>query len=215
MEEVMLLAAGIGMGFGPCLALWGPFLLPYIAVTKRKWSEGLKISLIFSFGRLLALAILGGLASVAFTKLNWFFPPHRSGYLYIIIAILIIFVGIFLALGKGFRFSFYQIIRQRVFIGTESVLILSFLIGIAPCAPLIAILTYIGYTATNILEGVIYAIFFGIETTVPVLILGTLAGFLPAKIFKSGSNLKILRISSGIIIIGFGIHLFYSVLMLF
>ncbi len=215
MEELMLLVAGIAMGFGLCLALWGPFLLPYIAGTKRKWSEGLKISLIFSLGRLLALAILGGLASVAFAELNWFFPPHRSGYIYIIIAILIILIGIFVALGKGFKFSFYQIIRQRVFRGTEGVLILSFLIGISPCAPLIAILTYIGYTATNVLQGIIYALSFGIGTTVPVLILGTLAGFLPDKIFKSDFHLNILRISSGIIIIGFGIHLFYSVLMLF
>jgi len=60
MEALKLLAAGIGMGWGPCLALSGPILLPYIAATKGGWREGLRTSAAFSLGRLLALAILGG-----------------------------------------------------------------------------------------------------------------------------------------------------------
>jgi len=44
MEAVKLLAAGIGMGWGPCLALSGPILLPYISATKGGWREGLRES---------------------------------------------------------------------------------------------------------------------------------------------------------------------------
>lgn len=199
------------MGWGPCLAFWAPLLLPYIAATKRKWREGLKISLVFSTGRLLALTLLGGLASTAFASLNRFFPPHKSGYLYIIIAILIIFLGIFVFIGKGFKASFYQILRRDAVKGTKYMLILGFLISITPCTPLIAILTYIAYTATNVFQGVTYALSFGVGTTVPVMTLGTLSGLLSEKIFRSATYLRALRILCGIIIILFGIQLLYSI----
>lgn len=66
------------MGWGPCLAYSAPLLLPYIGATKRDWRGGLEVGLIFSIGRLLAFAILGGLATVAFSFINRFFPPQRS-----------------------------------------------------------------------------------------------------------------------------------------
>ena len=43
MEAVKLLAAGIGMGWGPCLALSGLILLPYIAATKGAGERGLHL----------------------------------------------------------------------------------------------------------------------------------------------------------------------------
>jgi cytochrome c-type biogenesis protein len=214
MEELKLLAAGIGLGWGPCLMFWGPLLLPYIAAMKRTWLAGLKISLMFSIGRLLALALLGGLASEAFQTLNRFFPPHRSFYLHIAIAFLIIFMGILVFLGRGFKAPLYQVLRRHMLVGTEYILLLGFLIGVSPCAPLIAILTYIAYTATNLLQGIIYALFFGMGTVVPVMTLGALTGLFSEKIFRFSMHVKILRILCGIIIILFGIYLFYNVWIL-
>jgi sulfite exporter TauE/SafE len=78
-------------------------LLPYIGATKRTWQGGLKVGLVFSIGRLLALAILGGLATVAFSRINQFFPPQRSGWLYGIVYLFMIVMGILIILGKGFR----------------------------------------------------------------------------------------------------------------
>lgn len=199
------------MGLGPCLAFWGPLLLPYVAAMKRTWLEGLKISLMFSIGRLFALALLGGLASEAFQTLNRFFPPHRSGYLHLTIAIFIIFIGFLIVIGRGFKAPFYQVLRRRVLVGTEYLLVLGFLIGVSPCAPLIAILTYIAYTATNVLQGIIYALCFGMGTVFPVITLGTLTGLFSEKVFKSVAHIRALRILCGIIIILFGIHLFYSI----
>ena len=190
---------------------WGPLLLPYIAAMKRTWLEGLKISLVFSIGRLLALALLGGLASEAFQTLNRFFPPHRSGYLHIAIAFFIIFMGVLVVFGRGFKAPFYQVLRRRVLVGTEYLLVLGFLIGISPCAPLIAILTYIAYTATNVSQGIMYALSFGMGTVVPVMTLGTLTGLFSDKVFRSTTHIKALRILCGIIIILFGIHIFHGV----
>lgn len=210
-EALKLLGAGVGMGWGPCLALWGPVLLPYIAATKKSWRGGLEISVMFSLGRLLSLAILGALATVAFAFINRLFPPHRSGYLYLAVAIFVIVTGVFIALGKGFKVPTYEILRKRlVDKGAESMLILGFLIGISPCAPLVAILTYIACTATNLFYGITYALCFGIGTIVPVMILGTVAGLLPQKIFRSGRLLKGFRVICGIILILFGLEILYN-----
>jgi len=202
-----LLGVGFGMGWGPCLALCGPILLPYIAATKGGWREGLRVSAMFSLGRLLGLAILGGLASVAFASINRFFPPHKSGYLYLAMAIFIVLVGVLIILGAGFERPLY---KKRVVKGSGgSMLGLGFLIGISPCVPLVAILTYIACTVTNVLQGVAYALCFGIGTVVPVMILGPLASFLPEKIFKSPAHLRVFRMVCGVILILFGLQLLY------
>jgi sulfite exporter TauE/SafE len=104
-EALKLLGAGFGMGWGPCLAFCGPILLPYIGATKGGWREGLRMSAMFSLGRLLGLAILGGLASVAFASINRFFPPHRSGYLYLAMAIFIVLVGVLMGACWAWAFS--------------------------------------------------------------------------------------------------------------
>ncbi|MCD6169734.1 MAG: sulfite exporter TauE/SafE family protein [Candidatus Latescibacteria bacterium] len=210
-EALRLLSTGIAIGWGPCLPFWGPVLLPYIAGTKRSWRGALEISAMFCLGRLLSLAILGALATVAFASINRLFPPHRSGYLYLAVAIFVIVTGVFIGLGKGFKVRPYEILRKwLVDRGAESMLLLGFLIGISPCAPLVAILTYIACTATNLLYGITYALCFGIGTVVPVIVLGTLAGLLPQKIFRSGRALRGFRVICAIILIAFGLEILYN-----
>ena len=212
MEALKLLVAGIGMGWGPCLALSGPVLLPYIAATEESWRGGLRTSAAFSLGRLLALAILGGLATVAFASINRFFPPHRSGYLHLAVAVFIILMGALIALGRGFKVPLYHAPREHVVDNRIlSTLILGFLIAISPCATLVAILTYITCVATSVVQGVVYALSFGVGTVVPLMILGPLVGFLPGRILRSARFLKVLRVVCGAILILFGLQLLYCV----
>lgn len=203
------------MGWGPCLAYSAPLLLPYIGGTKKGWKEGLKIGVMFSLGRLLALGILGALAASVFSWINQFFSPQKSGYLYLVTAFFMVVLGIFIILGKGFKIPFGKIINKRILDkGTESMFILGFLIGISPCAPLIAILTYIACIAENIFLGVLYAFSFGIGTAVAPIILGSLVGVFPEKLFKSTKPLKVFQTFCGIILVLFGFQLIYYVLNL-
>jgi sulfite exporter TauE/SafE len=78
-DSIKLAIAGFVMGWGPCLTYTAPLLLPYIGATTTKWQDGLKVGVVFSIGRLLALAILGGLVTMAFSRINQFFPPQKSG----------------------------------------------------------------------------------------------------------------------------------------
>jgi sulfite exporter TauE/SafE len=95
--------AGFVMGWGPCLTHSAPLLLPYIGATKGHWEDGLKIGLAFSGGRLLALGFLGGIATGSFSYINKFFPPHRLGWLYGIVALFMIAMGVLIVIRKGLR----------------------------------------------------------------------------------------------------------------
>jgi len=139
-DSLKLLTAGFFMGWGPCLAYSAPLLLPYIGATKRHWKGGLKVALLFSVGRLFALALLGSIATVAFGRINQFFPPHRSGWLHGITALFIITMGLLIILGKGLDMNFGKRVLNNE---TKSICFFGFLIGIAPCIPYVAILTYI------------------------------------------------------------------------
>ncbi len=207
-----LLAGGFTMGWGPCLAYTAPLLLPYIGGTKASWRAGLRIGLMFSLGRILALTILGALATVAFKSINRFFPPHRSGYLYLVTALFMVILGILIVLGKGFRVPFRKIGKKSILDrGSESMLFLGFLIGISPCAPLVAVLTYIACIAENIVSGILYAISFGIGAAFPPIILGALVGILPERIFRTAKLRRIFQVVCGVVLILFGLQLIYYV----
>jgi sulfite exporter TauE/SafE len=209
---ITLLIAGFVMGWGPCLTYTAPMLLPYIGATKRTWQDGLKVGLVFSIGRLSALAILGGLATVAFSLINQFFPPQRSGWLYGIVALFMIVMGICIILGKGFGTRTGNRILDK---GTEGMFLFGFLMGVAPCVPYVAILTYIACVAENaVLAGILYAAVFAVGTAIAPMVLGAFMGFIPGKVLKSSKLLKAFHAVCGVVLIFFGFQLFYYVLNL-
>jgi len=206
-NSLKLFIAGFTMGWGPCLVYTAPLLLPYIGATKRNWQDGLKVGLVFSIGRLLALAILGGLATVIFSFINRFFPPQKSGWLYLIVAFFMIIMGILIILGKGFKVHIGKSILDK---GDKSMFLFGFLMGIAPCVPYVAILTYIACVAENsILVGVLYAALFAIGTAIAPVVLGTLMGIIPGRLFRSAKWLKVFQVICGVILILFGLQLVF------
>jgi sulfite exporter TauE/SafE len=211
---VKLLIAGFTMGWGPCLTFTAPLLLPYIGATKRDWQGGLKVGLVFSIGRLLALAILGGLATVAFSFINRFFPPQKSGWLYLILAFFMITIGVLIILGKGFKRNIGKGILDKDK-GLKSMFLFGFLMGIAPCVPYVSILTYIGCAAENIpLIGMLYAALFAAGTAIAPIVLGALMGIIPGKLFRSDKLLRTFQIVCGVVLLLFGFQLIYYVLNL-
>jgi len=208
-NALRLLIAGFTMGWGPCLTYTAPLLLPYIGGTKTNWQAGLRVGLVFSIGRLLALAAL---ATVTFSFINQFFPPHKSGWLYLIAAGFMITIGSLVILGKGFKIGFGKTILDK---GTTSMFLFGSLMGIAPCVPYVAILTYIACIAENaVLVGVLYAAVFAAGTAIAPIVLGTLMGIIPEKLFKSGKALKAFQVICGTLLILFGFQLSYYVLIL-
>jgi len=211
-NALRLLIAGFTMGWGPCLTYTAPLLLPYIGGTKTSWQGGLRVGVVFSIGRLLALSILGGLATVAFSFINQFFPPQKSGWLYLVSALFMIVIGILIILGKGFKTGIGKSILDK---GTTSMLLFGFLMGIAPCVPYVAILTYIACVAENaVLAGILYAAVFAVGTAIAPIVLGILMGVIPAKLFNPAKWLRAFQVICGVLLILFGFQLVYYVLIL-
>ncbi|MBL7081288.1 MAG: sulfite exporter TauE/SafE family protein [Candidatus Omnitrophica bacterium] len=207
-----LLIAGFIMGWGPCLAHTAVLLFPFIGATKKNWQEGLRVGLLFSMGRLLALAILGGLATITFSFINQFFSPQRSRWLYLILALFMIGVGVFVILGKGFRIHIGRGILDKA---TKSMFLFGFLVGFAPCLPYLAVLTYIACVAENIiLKGIFYAALFAIGSAVAPVALGALMGVIPERLFKRAKLRKGFALLCAAVLILFGLHLIYYVLNL-
>jgi len=197
------------MGWGPCLTYTAPLLLPYIGATTTMWQDDLKVGVVFSIGRLLALAILGGLVTMAFSRINQFFPPQKSGWVYGIVSLFMIVMGICIILGKGFNISIGNRMLNR---GIESMLLFGFLMGVAPCVPYVAILNYIACIAENdVLAGMWYATVFALGTAIAPIVLGDFMGFLPGKVLKSMKLLKTFQAVCGVILILFGFQLLYYV----
>ncbi|OYD14782.1 hypothetical protein CH330_07680 [candidate division WOR-3 bacterium JGI_Cruoil_03_51_56] len=211
-NSLRLLAVGFTMGWGPCLAYTAPLLLPYIGGTKKNWKDGLKVGLVFSTGRLLALAILGGLATAVFSSINQFFPPHKSGWLYLIVALFMITTGILIILGKGLNIHIGKKILNK---STKAMFLFGFLMGIAPCVPYVAILTYIACVAENaVLAGILYAALFAAGTAVAPVVLGTITGIIPGKLSRSAKLLRGFQLVCGTILLLFGAQLIYYTLNL-
>ena len=90
-----------------------------------------------------------------------------------------------------------------------------FLMGVAPCVPYVAILTYIACVAENtVLAGILYAALFAIGTAIAPIVLGTLMGIIPEKLFKSAKLLRTFQVICGVVLILFGLQLIYYILNL-
>jgi cytochrome c biogenesis protein CcdA len=217
-ELTKIFIAGITLGNGPCLFICLPLILPYVGGLPQLvsesagWKTGLKLTAIFSISRLFAYSLLGFL-SVVFYRFVFGLIGSKGIHLQLILGILIILLGLFYLfnINQNFilsnplcNFLRAELVRKSKF----NMLLFGLLVGFSPCAPLLAILTYIAATAKNSLWGLLGGFSFGLGTLItPLIPLGTLAGFIVDKIRKSSAVLMTVRFLSAAILIYFGVRL--------
>ena len=220
-EFIKIFIAGITLGNGPCLFTCMPIVLPYISGLPQQgggapgWKTGLKLTAIFSISRLFAYALLGFIAVIFYRFIFGLIGP-QSIYLQLILGIFIILIGLFYLfnINQKFilsnplcKFLHVKIIGKSKF----NMVFLGLLVGFFPCAPLLAILTYIAATAKNPFWGFLAGFSFGLGTlATPLIPLGTLAGLIVDKIKKYPVALMAIRLLSAAILIYFGIRLTLS-----
>ncbi len=87
--------------------------------------------------------------------------------------------------------------------------LLGFIVGVAPCAPLLGVITYIAFSVKDALLGAAYAFCFGVGASIvtPVLALGILSSIIPRLLFKNPRILDIFRQSCGLLFVFFGARL--------
>ncbi|MDP3143729.1 MAG: sulfite exporter TauE/SafE family protein [Candidatus Omnitrophota bacterium] len=175
---VSLFLSGIFLGSGPCLVSCGPFLVSFIAGANKNLKESFRIWLIFSLARIFSYLLLGFIAGVFSQEIVYkIYQSNLGRYLLIAGGVFLLLIGILMMAGGLGRNKFCQALEAR-FIkkGMKSVAIFGLLIGFLPCAPLLAILSYIALISGSWYKGIWYSLSFGIGTLIsPLIILAILA----------------------------------------
>jgi len=208
---VELFTAGLVLGASQCVISCVPMLVLYVAGTREGWKEGLKATLIFSFSRLFAYVLLGLAAGFSGVFLADLLQRQGFGsYLWISAGAFISLLGVLIILGKEPRAHFCRVLSEHtVTDSTKSMALLGFIVGVAPCAPLLGILTYIAFSVKDPLLGAVYTFCFGVGASIitPIVVLGVLSSVVPRLLFKSPRILDIFRRSCGLLLLFFGARL--------
>ncbi len=201
---------GIGFSFGiigPCFLSCAPILITYITGTKKTWPEVFKDILTFLSGRLFAYAVLGILAGLSGVLLRRFTSSNLSYYFQQLAGAVTILFALIILVNRNNTECACTAGRAKLY-NFCGIFTFGFLIGVSPCAPLLALLFDIALMSKNAVEGMFYALFFGLGTFVAGLItVGITAGILtriPAVLIKSEKVHAIFRITCAALLIALG-----------
>ncbi len=119
-------------------------------------------------------------------------------------------MGIFLALGKRLELTFWQPLYKRILErDRKSIVILGLIIGLLPCAPLLAIFSYIGLVSRLWSSNLLYTLSFGLGTFIsPLLLLVIFAGLIPRFLAHTRAVYSsIFNFICGLVILFLGLNL--------
>lgn len=198
---------GLSFGFGPCMSSCGPVLISYIAGRQKNVLKSLATYWIFSSGRISAYFILG-LLFFFFGKLTAERLLTGLGpYVFIFGGVFIILVGILVALGKRIEFGFCAALYTRLLEKDKcSIFIFGLIIGLLPCAPLLAVFSSQGLIAKSWVSSILYMLSFGAGTALsPLVLLVVFAAWLPRISLRQKALLeKVFNLICGLILIFLG-----------
>ncbi|MFH0827316.1 MAG: sulfite exporter TauE/SafE family protein [Candidatus Omnitrophota bacterium] len=205
-----LFLTGLLFGSGPCLASCGPILLSYIVATGKDIPKGLKDYLLFSLARLLAYLVL--ILAVFF--LGSYTLQRLMGdytrYLFALGGVFIVFVGLMMMLRIRLELPFLQRLQKNMMSRPkQNLLLIGLIIGLLPCAPLLAVFSYIGLMSKTWLQSMLFVLSFGLGTLLsPLIPLVIIAGFIPSLLgSRKPLYERLLCFIGGFIILLFGLQL--------
>ncbi len=205
--------SGFLLGSGPCLATCGPVLIFYVAAAKQNSREAILVWLLFSIGRIsvyLGLSISIFLLGELLVRQNLM---YIAKYVSSLGAAVVILIGVLTIIkdysGINRICTVITAAMNRGLSGIQPVT-LGLIMGLLPCAPLFAVLSYIALIITVWQECIFYSLIFGLGTFISPLILLVLgAGMIPAALLTKPTIYRIFRFVCGFIIIFFGVQLIF------
>ena len=155
---------GLSFGLGPCVASCGPVLVSYIAGTGKNIYKGFLVYVLFSLSRVISYIIL----ALAVFYLGRFaeqrlFTAVLYKSLLILGGLFIAIVGVLMSLGKKIELAPFKFLyRHLLERDKKSILGLGFIIGLLPCGPLVAVLSYLGLVSKSWPQSIAYSVAFGL-----------------------------------------------------
>ena len=136
---------------------------------------------------------------------------YISRYVYIAGGIIILAIGILTIIrGAGVHNRVCLLVSEWANRRLSRVqpITLGLILGLLPCAPLLAVLSYIGLISSGWQICIFYSLIFGLGTLIsPLLLLALGAGAVSKLLFNRPRVYNILRLLCGLIIVFFGIQL--------
>lgn len=191
LDIINALILGISYGIGPCTISCAPLIVPLIMSTAKNRKEGILLSIIFSFGRVLSYIVLGGLAGIMGSTFNLFISKKYLGIFFIIVGLAVLF-----------KIQGKCIIKTKIRIkGSWMAFITGFIFGLGPCPPLIALLG-LAILAKSLWIGMAVGLVFGLGTIIsPIILLGFFSGWMA----KNKEFHQVIPYVSGVFLILLGI----------
>lgn len=201
--------------FGHCIGMCGGFVVAYTSLKIPEKTSVIKQSIYhfyYNMGRITSYAIMG--AFFGFLGSIFSFSKQAQGYLFFIIGIVMILMGLSLFGKIGFlnflesRFNTMQVIKKlfQLLINSKSSASFYFLgviNGFIPCGLVYFFIAFAVATA-SVFWGAIVMIIFGLATIPAMFIFANLVGFLRDS-FRS-VMLKI----AGVIVIAYGVYFSFN-----
>jgi sulfite exporter TauE/SafE len=217
---IQLFIIGLTFGMsGPCLLSCTPILLTYLVSAKEKISQSLIEVFLFSLGRLFAYLIQGYLAGLSGKLLRDILSRNLSFLLRPSAGLISIVLGFFILFSREKNSFLCRLALKNKKVIFSSVFILGFIIGIAPCSPLLILLSQIALISENAFSGMRYALFFGLGTFLSgFIIIGGLAGIFKGilqRFLKSERGSLIFRIICASMLFLMGLNIIIKELLFF
>ena len=203
---------GLSFGAGPCMAGCGPLLISYVVGTGKDTEKSVVSYILFSLSRVSVYLVMGVLVFLAGKFITEGLMGAISRYVYIFGGIFIILMGILMIAGKRIEWGICGFLHKKLLErDKKSVLMLGFVTGFAPCAPLLALFSYMALISKSWVTSVIYALSFGVGTIIsPLLLLAVFAGLIPALLKdKREAFGRVFNVLCGIIVIILGLRLIF------
>jgi len=199
---------GLSFGAGPCMASCGPLLISYIAGAKKGILKSLMAYILFSLARICVYLILSLLVFILGKFVIERFISEYSRYLFIGAGAFLVLIGALMALDKNLNLRFCGFLREHTLArDKKSIITLGLITGLLPCAPLLAVFSYIILVSKGYPETLLYSFSFGIGTFVsPLIFLVIAAGLIPKYLIGSKYE-RAFSFICGLVIIFLGVQL--------
>lgn len=205
-----LFLLGLTFGSGACIASCGPLLVAYLVGTEKNIAKSVASYCIFSCARIGVYAALSLCVFLAGKFVVIRLVGDASRYLIVAGGILIMLMGALVAMGRERKDAFCgKLHRKFLEHDAKSILIMGIVIGLMPCAPLIALFSYVGLVSKTWIQSLAYSLSFGLGTAVsPLILLVVFAGLMPGFLRVRGKAFaRIARYICATIIVILGMQL--------
>ena len=199
---------GLSFGAGPCMASCGPLFISYIAGARKGILNSLMDYVLFSLARICVYLILSLLVFILGKFVLERFISGYSRYLFIGGGAFLVSIGALMAIDKKSNLKFCGFLREHILArDKKSIITLGLIAGLLPCAPLLAVFSYIILVSKGYPETLFYSFSFGVGTFVsPLIVLVIAAGLIP-KFLVGSKYERAFSLICGLVIIFLGIQL--------